>query len=318
MSIDFTVAIPTYNGAIRLPKVLDKLRSQTGTEQISWEVIVIDNNSTDETAKVVKEYQLNWSSAFPLRYTFETEQGLAFARRRAVQEARGNFIGFLDDDNVPVSDWVSAAYKFGQDYPKAGAFSGQIHGEFEVEPPEEFKKIQAFLAIREHGSKPHLFEPQNLRLPPGAGLVIRKQAWCESVPNWSILTGRVGKSLVAGEDYEVLLHLYKAGWEIWYNPQMHIAHQIPCQRLEREYLLHLARGTGLATCQLRMINAKGWQKPIIFARTLLGNSRRLIVHFLKYRQKIETDLITAFEREFFWGSFMSPFYFLQKSRGNKK
>jgi glycosyltransferase involved in cell wall biosynthesis len=309
MSVDFTVAIPTYNGASRLPKLLDKLLQQTGLDQISWEIIVIDNNSTDDTAQVVVNYQTNDFFDTPIRYYFEAQQGLAFARQRAIQEAQGTFVGFLDDDNLPTPDWIAAAYAFGQAHPRAGAYSGQIHGEFEVEPPQDFEKIQAFLAIRKHGNQPHLFEPEKLRLPPGAGLVVRQRAWCESIPTHPVLIGRVGTTKVAGDDYEVLLYMHKAGWEIWYNPQMHIYHCIPHQRLEREYLLSLARGTGLATCRLRMINAKPEEKPIIFVRTILGNLRRIIRHFIQYRGTLKTNFVAAFEMEFFWGSLISPFYF---------
>jgi glycosyltransferase involved in cell wall biosynthesis len=180
--MDFTVAIPTYNGESRITKVLERLRSQVNTENITWEVLVVDNHSIDNTAKVVQDFQANWSATCPLKYCFEAEQGLAFARQRVVKEASGTFIGFLDDDNLPADDWVATAYSFGLEHPRAGAYSGQIHGDYEVTPPENFNRIQAFLAIREHGPEPHRFEPENLRLPPGAGLVVRKQAWCESVP----------------------------------------------------------------------------------------------------------------------------------------
>ncbi|HAG85074.1 MAG TPA: glycosyl transferase [Cyanobacteria bacterium UBA12227] len=313
MSIDFTVAIPTYNGASRLPKILDKLRCQVSTEQISWEVIVIDNNSTDDTAKVVEEYQANWNQLVPLNYYLESEQGAAFARLRAVREAKGELVGFLDDDNLPNPDWVAQAYLFAQKYPQAGAFSGQIHGEFEVKPPENFERIQAFLAIREHGTTPHRFEAENLRLPPGASLVVRKQAWEESVPPRPTLTGKLPGLMVQGDDYEPLLYLHKFGWEIWYHPDLHSYHQIPSWRLERDYLLSISRGCGLATCQLRMINAKSWEKPIIFTRTLLGNLRRLIGQFIKYRGQSQTNLIAACEMEFFLGSLMSCFFYLKKT-----
>jgi len=314
MSIDFTIAIPTYNGASRLPKLLEKLRQQTGLDQISWEIIVVDNNSTDNTAQVVQEYQGNWLPGVPLTYILEPEQGAAFARLRAVKEAQGELIGFLDDDNLPYPDWIAQAYTFAQEHPQAGAFSGQIHGEFEVEPPENFQRIQAFLAIREHGSTPHQFEPQNLRLPPAASLVVRKKAWCESVPSRPTLTGKLPGIMIQGDDYEPLLYMYKAGWEIWYHPDLHTYHQIPHWRLEREYLLSISRGCGLATCQLRMINATPWQKPIIFLRTLLGNLRRVIWQFIKYRRKVKTNIIMECEMEFFWGSLMSCFYTLSSNK----
>ena len=78
MTIDFTVAIPTYNGETRLPEVLDQVRKQVDTESLQWEVIVIDNNSTDNTAKVVRKYQADWPGGCPLRYYFEAQQGAGF------------------------------------------------------------------------------------------------------------------------------------------------------------------------------------------------------------------------------------------------
>ena len=315
--LDFTVAIPTYNGASKLPLVLEKLRSQINTEDISWEVIVVDNNSSDNITEVLENFKAKWPENIPLRYCFEAEQGLAFARQRAIEESKGYFVGFLDDDNLAEPDWVAAAFKFGQEHQKAGAYNGKIIGDFEVNPPENFNKIKPYLAIREHGSQPHLFEPEKLRLPPGAGLVIRKKAWSECVPNKLTLTGRIGKVMVAGEDYEALLYLHKGGWEIWYNPTMCIHHKIPKKRLEKEYLLSLGKGIGLATCQLRMVNAKNWEKPVIFARTILGNLRRITQLFIKYRGQVKNNLISAFELEYFWGSFLSPFYIFYKLRKSK-
>jgi hypothetical protein len=66
-----------------------------------------------------------------------------------------------------------------------------------------------------------------------------------------------------------------------------------------------------------MINANSWQKPIIFVRTLLGNLRRVVLHILKYRDQVKTDLIAACELEFFLGSLMSPFYVLRRNMQNK-
>ncbi|HEY9802538.1 MAG TPA: hormogonium polysaccharide biosynthesis glycosyltransferase HpsE [Leptolyngbyaceae cyanobacterium] len=308
-TIDFTVAIPTYNGAERLPQVLDKLLAQTGIEHLHWEVIVIDNNSSDRTPEVVKDYQPKFTQC-ELKYFVETQQGLAFGRLKAVNEAKGKFVAFLDDDNLAEPDWVLQSYNFGEEHPLAGAWSGQIHGDFEVKPPDNFSQIQPFLAIREHGQKPFIFDADNLRLPPGAALVIRKQAWLESVPQHFAFTGRVGKSLVAGEDTEVILHLHKSGWEIWYNPKMEIYHQIPHWRLERNYLLKIARACGLAIFQLRLINAKKWQLPIIFLKTILGNLRRIFHHIIKYKNNLNSDIVAIVEVNFYLGSLMSPLYSL--------
>jgi glycosyltransferase involved in cell wall biosynthesis len=253
----------------------------------------------------------------------ETEQGAAFARARAVQEAKSEFVGLLDDDNLPTLNWVAAADAFGKAHPKAGAYASQIHGEFEVEPPANFERIAPFLGITERGQQAHLYEPDKLKLPPGAGLVVRKQAWCEAVPKHPLLKGRLGKSLVGGEDLEPLMYLHKAGWEIWYNPAMETYHQIPSWRLEKDYLISLSHGVGLNSCCLRMINTPFWQRQNVLLRTFLGSLRRVLLHLIKYgkvkqnSQSSSNDLVTACELAFFWGYLLSPFYFFKASLAEK-
>ena len=312
MNIDITVAIPTYNGETRLSAVIKKLRSQIGVEDLNWEILIVDNNSRDNTASLIHNYQAEWNHGFPLRYLLETQQGAAFARIAAVHEAKGEFIAFLDDDNLPAPDWLKEAYIFGKDHPQAGAWSGQIHGAYEVKPPENFERIQAFLAIREHGEKPFLFEPDSLKLPPGACMIVRKQAWSENVKSQPVLTGRLSNLLGSSEDYEALLHIHKGGWKIWYNPTMHTYHQIPHWRFEKQYLLTLARSCGLSICQLRLTNAKNREKPIVLFRTVFGNLRRIMQHLIKYRSDLQSDIIALFEIEFYYGSMISPFYSFKK------
>lgn len=311
--VDFTIAIPTYNGANRLPQVLDKLRSQTDVEQISWEVIVVDNNSSDNTAEVVKQYQENWLSNVPLRYCFEPQQGAAFARLQAVQEAQGSLIGFLDDDTLPAPNWISTAVLFGKKHPKAGAYGSQIHGVYEVEPPPEFGRIACFLAIIERGSQPHLYHPKMKMLPPSAGLVVRQQAWLENVPEKPFLSGRSGQSILNSEDLEVVMYIQNAGWEIWYNSEMHLYHQIPRQRLERDYLLYLMRSTGLARHYIRMLRLKPWQRPLLFPLGFFNDCRKALTYYLKHRTKLKSDTVAACEMEFLRSSLVSPFYLWRNS-----
>lgn len=306
--MDFSVVIPTYNGANRLPLVVKKLRSQTTTVSLQWEVIIVDNNSKDQTAQVIENLKKQWHSDVPLRYVFEPQQGIAFARQRGVEEAKGELIGFLDDDNLPASDWVLQSYLFGKEHPTAGAYGGQIHAAYQVDPPLNIERVEhLLLAIRESGDEPFLFCPEQLQLPSGAGLVVRKQAWLDHVPSQLMNTGR------GGNDYEISLNLYKAGWEIWYNPNMHLEHDIPSHRLDKNYLLSLASLYGLKSCEFRMLVTPAWKKPIIFFKVMLGGLKRTIKHQLQYKQDIETDLVAACELEFFRASSLSPFYFLQQN-----
>ncbi|MGD1900487.1 MAG: hormogonium polysaccharide biosynthesis glycosyltransferase HpsE [Phormidesmis sp.] len=318
--MDFTVAIPTYNGAERLPQLLDNLRVQKDTAHFSWRILVVDNNSSDNTAALVKQYQSQWanlqqaqpSEQMPtLKYVFEKEQGIAHARLKAIAASDSKWLGFIDDDIIPAEDWVAEAYNFGESHPKVGAFGGEIRGEFEIDPPAGFARIQSFLALRERGPTPHQYDPENLSLPPGAAWVVRRKAWDETVPDNPKLVGRVSNAMVGGDDYEILLHMHGEDWEIWYAPAMKAAHQIPKRRFERGYLTKLSRGSGLCVCQLRMINTQTWKKPFLFLKLLASNLRRVVLHWLKYRNKMQTDLVAACEMEFFIGSFISPFYYLQ-------
>jgi len=310
MVIDLTIAIPTYNGEKRLPELLDKLRicCQDSQQQFSWEILVIDNNSTDNTAKIVQAYQANWPTQYPLKYYIELQQGAAFARHRAFVEASGTLIGFLDDDNIPAADWVKAAYEFAQEHPKAGAYGSQIQGVFEVKPPENFQRIAPFLAITQRGSEPLRYESHKKVLPPSAGLIVRKQAWLESVPSKLILTGRTTKSMVTSEDLEMLSYIQTKGWEIWYNPAMQIEHKIPSWRLEREYLIPFFRGIGLSRYVTRMLSVKPWHRPIATIAYMSNDLRKIAFHLLKHNFQVQSDLITACEMELFVSSLVSPFY----------
>ena len=317
-NLDFTVAIPTYNGESRLPELLERLQNQLHTENLSWEIIVVDNNSTDNTAKVVQTYQKDWRYPYPLKYCFEAKQGAAYARKKAVLEAKGRFIGFLDDDNYPVLNWVSAAYAFGEKYPKAGAYGSQIHPDWEVEPSENFQRIAPFLAITERGNLPLLYEAAKKLLPPSAGLVVRKQAWLESVPDKPILTGRVKGSMLTSEDLEMLSYIQKSGWEIWYNPEMEISHKIPKFRLQKDYLIPFFRGIGLSRYVTRMVNVKQIYRPFAFLAYLINDLRKIILHLLKYRTMLKTDLVAACEMQLFLSSFISPFYLWKNGYLTKK
>jgi glycosyltransferase involved in cell wall biosynthesis len=307
MTLDITVAIPTYNGAQRILPVLERLRSQVNLESRHWEILVVDNNSTDQTADIVRSLQSEWTAPPSLRYCFVAQQGLAFARQRAIEESTSRYVGFLDDDNLPAPDWVAAAIAFGDTHPQAGAFGGITNPVYETAPPPEFERVKAFLVIRKHGQQPQLYEPEKLRLPAGAGLVVRSQAWLDSVPKQLIRIHR------GGNDYEISLHMHTAGWQIWYNPAMQIDHVIPAWRLERSYLLAIAHLYGLCTCELRMIPAKPWQRPFLLLRSLLGSSKRLVFHIIKYGRAVKTDLGLACELAFFWGNWLSPFFYLRNA-----
>lgn len=313
--VDFSVAIRLYNGASVLPKILDALGAQTLSSSITWEIIIVDNNSVDGTAGIVHRYQRVWT-ACPLRYVLETQQGASFARRRAILEARGTWIGFLDDDNIPNPHWVQAAYDFGCSHLKAAAFGGQIHPSYESTPPVHFERIAPFIPIVERDEVICFttgWRAMSNLVPPGAGLVILRQAWLDYVPYPLTLRGPVGNALTCkGEDVEALLYLKKAGWEIWFNPLMHIEHQIPNWRFERAYLLRFFHGIGLSKYVTRMVGITAWKRLPLILLFMGNDGRKLLVHVIKHHRQLQQDVVSAAELQLLVSSLLSPFYALKQ------
>jgi GT2 family glycosyltransferase len=301
------VVICTYNGEHRLPDVLKGLLWQMGGQSLAWEVIVVDNNSSDGTAAVVEAFRRQWPRHVPLRYAFEPQQGASFARQHAVPLARSPLIGFLDDDNIPSLLWVSQAYQFGHKHDQAGAYGSRIRGDFQSSPPPHFERIAALLALTERGPQPLLYPPTQKVLPPGAGLVVRRQAWLESVPSTLSLAGKIG-AREAGEDLEVVLYLQRQGWEIWYNPAMRLSHKIPSHRLQRDYLIQLCRGIGLSRHRTRMLSFSPWQRPLVTPLYWLNDGRKILRHLLQYRGNAIADTVAACELTLYLYSLVSPFY----------
>jgi GT2 family glycosyltransferase len=250
-----------------------------------------------------------------LRYYYESVQGASFARRRAIEEANASLIGFLDDDNVPDTYWVRAAVDFARTHSRAAAFGSQIHGKLEVPPPRHFDQVAGFLPIVERTHTVCFTEGNYNKfnmLPPGAGLVIRRQLWLDLVPKHQTLLGPVGQSLAQkGEDLEALMYLKRAGWEIWYNADMHIYHYIPASRLEQEYFVHFFRGIGLGRYQTRMVTIPTWHKPFLIAAYMVNDLYKLGKYWLKYRREISTDTILASKLELYRSSLISPLYHLK-------
>ncbi|PSN20101.1 glycosyl transferase [filamentous cyanobacterium CCP5] len=312
--MDFTVVIPTYNGAERLPAVLEHLRKQVVSPNLSWEILIVDNNSQDNTRQVITTYQADPLFPVEIRYSFEPQQGAAYARLRAVHEAKGEWIGFLDDDNWPEPNWLTVASQFRYQSPRLGAFSGKIVLATDAILPLNFSRIAGFLAIRDHGNIPWPFVPECLQLPPAASLFVRKQAWIDNVPAMPILGGRRRNFFVQGDDYEPLIYLYKAGWEIWYAPELQTAHQLPAHRFERAYLIRIAHACGLATCQLRLLMDDSHQIPKTVVRTILGGLKRTLLFLLIHRHRAYQDVVLRAELAFHWGSTLSPWICWQLRR----
>ncbi len=313
IGLDFSIAIPTYNGAERLGSVLEAIRWQLNTHKLSWEVIVVDNNSTDSTADIVQQYQRQWDRSAPLRYAFEPKQGAAYARQTAIKIATSPLVGFLDDDTLPSMTWLVSAYGFAHKHPKAGVIASRIRGKFETAPPKNFERIASLLALTERGSQPLMYRPSQKVVPPSAGMVVRRQAWIDNVPEELVLTGRTSTSMLTGEDTESILHIQRAGWEVWYNPEMRLQHQIPSSRLTRQYLQKLCHGIGLSRYRTRMLATSLWLRPLMLSLYMANDIRKILRHCFRHRRNVIQDDVTACELTLYTASLISPFFMAQRS-----
>ena len=320
MSTQFTVAIRTYNGAERLPAVLEKLQQQTGTENIEWEVLVVDNNSQDATAAVVAGYAKKWRSNSRIRYVFEPRQGAAYARDRVMREATSDLVGFLDDDNLPEADWVNESFRFGFEHPEIGAYGGNIFPLVDETPPDYFEHISYLLAVYDHGDMVYRYaQGRPCSVPSGPGLVIRKQAWDDYVPTRRRLWGRsINRKFAAGtaEDTEVMIYIHSSSWEVWHNPALKVWHHIPAKRWERDYLLRLALGNGLANYACFVAKLSPGLRPFapLPATLFLGvRCCRLAAYYLRYHRKMRTDIVVAIRFNELLGKILSPFLTPQPS-----
>ncbi len=322
--LDFTIAICTYNGEARLPAVLRCLqacydyRSPDGCPPPRWGVLIVDNNSSDRTAAIIAQFQADPDYPVPLHYCQEPRQGLAFARQRAMERATSDWVAFVDDDNLLQPDWVWEAYQFARTHPQVGAFGGRILPAFETAPPANFAQIACFLSINGLGDRPRtsfLYSRTSRMLPPGAGLVVRRQAWLACVPRELVLRGRIGSWQLASEDLEAILHIQNHGWEIWHNAAMQLDHQIPPQRLERAYLLKIVRGVGLARHRLRMVRLRPWQRPFFVALHLVNDLQKALRFYYHHHQHLDTDTAAACHMAFLLSSIVSPLFLWRSLAG---
>ena len=122
--MDFTIIICTYNRSHNLPGCVECLAQQQDAETFDWEILIVDNNSSDDTRQVVE--QLASVSSVKLRYAFEPQQGLNYARNQGVQASDSRYFCFVDDDIKVRPDWLAALYQ-ALESNDADTVGGRIH-----------------------------------------------------------------------------------------------------------------------------------------------------------------------------------------------
>jgi glycosyltransferase involved in cell wall biosynthesis len=239
MSNGISVIICCHNGATRLPKTLAHLRAQEAPG-VPWELLIIDNASTDGTAEIARSYWVHGPA--PSRVVRESKLGLQNARERGLAEAAYDYIGFVDDDNWVARDWVLSAYRIMSADPVIGALGSVCDPVCEVPAPQWFGQFHLSYAILPSDKLNQT--PCRPSFLNGAGLCVRKMAWQQLLRNGfrSVLTDRIGNNLAGGGDTELTHALRLSGWKLLVEPSLRLQHYMPAQRLRWTYLRHLQRG----------------------------------------------------------------------------
>jgi glycosyltransferase involved in cell wall biosynthesis len=235
-----TVLICTYNRATLLEDTLNALAAAIPPLDCEVDVVVIDNNSTDDTRGVVERAAA--AGPWPVQYARETSQGKSYALNRGLAMSRGEILALTDDDVLPAADWlVRIVERFRADGPVF--VFGKVLPRWEVPPPPEMlttsaRDIWGPLALIDYGDDLLCYDRETFgvrRLPIGANLAIRREE-VERVGGWRTDLGKVDNSLIAGEDHELCVRLYRADrYHGAYDPGVVVQHFVPASRMTRSY-----------------------------------------------------------------------------------
>lgn len=236
--MDASIVVCTYNRADSLRDTLHALKRLATLPGRAWEVIVVDNNSTDHTRLVVTEYMRDWPL---LRYEFESSQGLSHARNHGISAARGDVILFTDDDVLPEPDWLETTLEGLQKH-GADACGGYIAPLWETTPPAWLtQRFHGFLAIRTDSTDDYpILDPG--RAPFGANMVIKKAVF-EQVGLFDTTRGRKGAMLASGEDIEMFERVLAADLKVVFLGKSRVHHKVEAFRLTKAYFRRWRRQT---------------------------------------------------------------------------
>lgn len=244
-----SVVICTYNGAKRIKPTLEHIAQQAVSPEIAWEVIIVNNNSKDETAQIAQQLWNATASPVPFRIVKEEQAGLRYAKARGLAEAQLSYLIYVDDDNSISSNYVQTVYDIFEKYKDVGICSGDS---FEAIPetlnlPFWWKDFKQAYAVGQQGRGGGYKENGFLWGAASAFRVEALQQVFDEIGYEFYLTGRIGNKLAAGEDAEMCFVLKRLGYKMYYTPELSFSHHIPVNRINEDYLLRLQEGFGAAS-----------------------------------------------------------------------
>jgi glycosyltransferase involved in cell wall biosynthesis len=268
-SVDYSFIIPTYNRSAMLMELLQCLASLRIPDGKTWEVIVVDNNSPDDTRKLVEQVMAKY--ILPLRYCLETQQGAAYARNRGVVTSRGRVLAFLDDDETIVPNWleeVNAAF----DRFNCAAVGGRVRPKWLNAPPRWYTTDGPYRIIgpiQDHdlGDEVRDYTP-NMPMPLGGNTAVRRECFNVYGLFRTDLGPQKEMAYAMGEDTEFGMRLLQQGERVVYVPTAVTFNPVHPSRLSKEFCRSFYFRLGRSVALLK--------KPSSGTKYMCGVPRHLI------------------------------------------
>ena len=287
-----TVAVCTWNRAALLDMTLTRMRDLVLPAGTTWELLVVNNNCTDDTDAVLARH----AAALPLRRLWEPKPGHSNARNCAVEEARGDLLVWTDDDVLVEPDWLAEYARAAARFPDAAYFGGTVEPWFAVEPPGWVKRnLQALegpFALRQLGPEVRPFAGREA--PFGANMAFRTSAARGFRFNPNI--GRIGTGMMSGDETELIERLRATtGPGVWVGPAK-VKHYLPAERMTPGYVWKFFHGLGRTDQRVKPVAAgtpslRGMPRWAI-RKYAVARAKSLLFSFIDSRRWLE-NFVTA-------------------------
>lgn len=215
-----TIGVPTYNRSEVIKKTLLVFQS-LNLPSCDFELIVVDNNSSDNTRQICEEFLPTNG-----RYVLEVKQGVSHARNRVFEEAQGDIVAFTDDDGSPDKDWLLEIEKLAQIYPDSGLFMGRTINEWEVDPPAWYQEDPMHKVIFNYNFDMgnEICEIPLGCYPSGPNMAVRHSVY-EKIGGFDPKFGIIGGKKIGGEEIDFAWRARRAGFNGYYSPSLIVYHR---------------------------------------------------------------------------------------------
>ena len=236
-----SIVICSYNRASYISGALDSLYHQSAGLD-NFEAIIVDNNSTDNTAEVFKQWRASHANG-SFTYLTESKQGASFARNTGAKGAKGHWLCFMDDDAIANSNYVENIIKHIKTKPEAIGFGGRIIPKYIPSEPEWMSYYVSSL-VGNFDYAPTACAFENGKYPLESNMIVKKDIY-DSIGGFNTqLPGVVGTLRIGGEGKELFYKILALGHTIYYDPKICVEHVVEVKKLTPEYMYRVASGIG--------------------------------------------------------------------------